>query len=139
MSVDRWLELTGTRVASAKANERVPQAVTDFVERINTAACPALLTYLTCTYERQDAFSTGNFEFWSWERLLTDQSASDYGGDSDLVMIADWMLDSEFCSVQPDTGLMVFLGGTEPRSSELTLARFLRLVVDDPATPHGMM
>lgn len=101
--------------------------------------CPEVGVYLRRLIARGAGLSIGNFDFWSIERLRSQVDSPEiYGGAANLLLIADWMLDSEFCAVDVTTGSMVFLGGEIPTHSNLGLAEFLERVAADPETPHGM-
>ncbi len=100
---------------------------------------PEVGVYLRRLIARGAGLSIGNFDFWSIERLRSQaDSPESYGGKANLLLIAEWMLDSEFCAADVTTGSMVFLGGEIPIHSNLGLAEFLGRVAADPETPHGM-
>lgn len=135
----QWLAQAATAAAEARSESAIAPIVLSLLGARRAAACPALAVYLSWMSERQAACRVGNFEFWSWQRLTSEeQSAEQYGGGQHLLIIADWMLDSEFCAVDCYAGRMVFLGGASPIFSALHPVEFLRLVVRDPETPHGM-
>ena len=135
-----WLERTAGTVAGARPDSAISSAALALLGSQRVAASPALGVYLSCVTEHQAACRVGNFEFWSWPRLTSaDQSPGEYGGEEHLLIIADWMLDSEFCAVDCYTDQMVFLGGAHPVRSTLRLGEFLCLVVHEPLIPHGML
>jgi hypothetical protein len=134
-----WLERTARAVADARSDSAISSTARSLLGK-HSSACLGLAVYLTCMSDRQAACRVGNFEFWSWDRLTSDeQSPEQYGGQEQLLIIADWMLDSEFCAVDCYDERMVFLGGANPIRSTLRLREFLELVVRDPETPHGML
>lgn len=82
----------------------------------------------------------GNFTFWSWDRVVHEGRLPVLvGAQANLVVIADWMVESEYCAVDLVGGNMVFLGGREPLVSSLLIDEYISLVASDPVTPHGMM
>jgi hypothetical protein len=96
-----------------------------------------LVEYLLAARERRRECNLGNFTFWSWERILSNQDAAGYGGPSDAVIVADWLIEAEFPAVLPQSGLVMFLGGVSPILSETNLSRFLELVLMDPTASHS--
>lgn len=104
-----------------------------------TVSC-AVSAYISFVFEQKTACKIGNFEFWGWERLSSrEDSPETYGGSSGDLLFADWMLDSELCAVDSASGSVVFLGGQQAIVSDISIGTFLRLVLNDPMTPHGMM
>jgi len=94
---------------------------------------PDVGVYLRRLIERGAGLSIGNFDFWSIERIRSKADSPEiYGGNAKLLLIADWMLDSEFCAVDVTTGLMAFLGGEIPIRLNLSLAEFLARVRGRP-------
>ena len=131
-----WLKETVAAMKSADAGFRsgAELGYADLPE-----LCPEVGVYVERLTARGAGCSIGNFDFWSPDRLRAREDAPQaYGGDAALLLIGDWMLDSEFCAVDVSTGLMVFLGGDSPIRSKLGLAEFLEKVASDPVTPHGM-
>ncbi len=130
-----WLR----RVAHHIESERPRLDSCDDVHELLAPSQPhsAAVTYLSYLKHRGFECLIGNFEFWSWDRVCSEGRTWPCDG-MDLLVFADWMLDSEYCALDLQADRLVFVGGDEPRIGTMGLAEYLSRVVGDPSFPHGM-